>query len=152
MKKTEVRKLYRFRWKAFESVLCEPCSKETLLNNDYQSCFQIEAGVCDKCRYERNEKIVDLEKVEIIDNEIKELERLIRIIKLSKREIRIDHFIFYREGKKENLFRALSNPKNIRRLFQFPLKLSKETAEAILKDQITSLKERKKALLQKDPD
>lgn len=143
----DIRKIYRFSWPSFSSLLCEECMAEAFREGTYQSCFEQERGTCLECGYQRDENIISKEKALFIENQIKEMKRLMQKVSSSKREVKIDQLIFHRVEKYENLVRGFTDPVNIRQSLQFPITLKKEMVISLIEKHIQNLKLKKEEIL-----
>ncbi len=142
--KNDARKIYKFIWPSASSLFCEDCMTHTVREGDYQSCLEQQVGKCILCGYERDENAVNMEKINLIDSQIKEMERLIEKISSLKREIRIDQLVFHRVEKYDNLVAGFTDPVNIRQSLQFPITLGKEITITLIKEHIEHLKRKKR--------
>ena len=145
----DVRRMYRLSWSdgRYNECFCQECVDEPLRQEYIEKSSEVSTGVCHSCDYERNKEVISKEKALFIENEIKEMKRLIEKISSSKREVLIDQILLHRVKKYGDQVTELTIPTNIRQSLQFPIELDKETIINIIKGHIENLKLKKEEIL-----
>ena len=148
----KIRKMFRLVLKNEEEKnFCQACINRPMWDGKIERSFEANTGTCSTCGYVRDKEVIALEKIRRINNEIEELERIIKEIIDSDREIRIDDIVFYRTEEHDTLFRNLGDPACIRKCFQFPVTIEDHLIIGILEEQIRKLERRKENIKQKLP-
>ena len=145
----DVRRMYRLSWSdgRYKECFCQECVDEPLRQEYIQKSSEVSTGVCHSCDYERNKEVISKEKALFIENEIKEMKRLIEKISSSEREVRIDQILLHRVKEYGEEVTKLPIPITVRQSLQFPIRPGNDAMISIIEKHIENLKLKKEEIL-----
>ena len=150
-KENEVRKMYRLSWSSgmYDEFFCQECVSKPLEQNYIEKSIEIDFGNCYSCGYRRDEKIVSKEKALSIEDEIKEMKKLIRDISSQKKEVSVNQILLHSVKEYKNEAVEITAPIDVRQNLKFPLRLNSKILVKALERHIKDLKLKKEEILNK---